>query len=164
MMLMMIQRCPSQNFQPAPNLMKLSPFYMRHALLYATCSSRSNANILQELGIIPQLKPEEIFSSSNPDYYGPKLPPRYGSLLLLTDWYRPGKMRRKKDNMQLPTGKSALLIYPRVLLLLGGIETKKRRHFVLDLQPLGFRNTNKNSERTGLFMIYHWNQCPPRDI
>ena len=54
------------------------------------------AFILQNLGVIPSLKPEDIFDPSDVNYGGPALPPRYNGLKLPSDWYVPGKGRRKK--------------------------------------------------------------------
>ena len=52
--------------------------------------------ILQQLGVVPKLKPEDIFSTSNVNYDGPPLPARYQDLTLPYDWHVPGKGRRKK--------------------------------------------------------------------
>ena len=54
--------------------------------------------ILQtELGVYPNLAPEEIFDASDdPNYEGPALPPKYQTITLSRDWYIPGKALRKK--------------------------------------------------------------------
>lgn len=52
--------------------------------------------ILQNLGVIPSLKPEEVFTTSDTNYQGPELPSRYRDLILPYDWYVPGKGRRRK--------------------------------------------------------------------
>ena len=48
------------------------------------------------LEVKPALPADEIFSTSDPNYEGPELPPRYSDLVLPSDWYVPGKGRRKK--------------------------------------------------------------------
>ena len=53
-------------------------------------------HILQNLGVIPALPAEEVFLASDPNYDGPELHPRYHGLILPSDWYVPGKGRRKK--------------------------------------------------------------------
>lgn len=53
--------------------------------------------ILQNrLEVTPALPADEVFTTSDPNYEGPELPPRYSGLVLPSDWYVPGKGRRKK--------------------------------------------------------------------
>lgn len=46
--------------------------------------------------MIPKLKPENIFSTSNNYYDGPPLPERYQDIILPNHWYIPDKGCRKK--------------------------------------------------------------------
>ncbi len=52
--------------------------------------------LLQNLGVIPDLKPGEIFTTLDTNYGGLDLPRRYDGIILPADWYVPGKGRRKK--------------------------------------------------------------------
>jgi len=64
--------------------------------------------ILQNLGVLPDLKDEDVFSTSDPGYVGsgrPELPPRYDGIILPNDWYIPGKTRRRKRQHRASHGK-----------------------------------------------------------
>ncbi|KAL7528477.1 hypothetical protein ACHAXR_004942 [Thalassiosira sp. AJA248-18] len=62
--------------------------------------------ILQNLGVVPPLKPEEVFVCSDKNYKGPEeMPPRYKDVILPSDWYIPGKSRRKKRQHRASHGK-----------------------------------------------------------
>ena len=64
--------------------------------------------ILQNLGVVPDLKDEDVFSTSDPGYVGsgrPELPPRYDGIILPNDWYIPGKTRRRKRQHRASHGK-----------------------------------------------------------
>lgn len=61
--------------------------------------------ILQNLGVVPDLKDEDVFSTSDPGYGGPELPPRYDGIKLPSDWYIPGKTRRRKRQHRASHGK-----------------------------------------------------------
>jgi len=64
--------------------------------------------ILQNLGVVPDLKDEDVFSTLDPGYVGsgrPELPPRYDGIILPNDWYIPGKTRRRKRQHRASHGK-----------------------------------------------------------
>eukprot|EP01083_Nonionella_stella_P264880 897927_1 len=62
--------------------------------------------ILQNLGVIPNIKEENIFSYNDPSYAGlPAVPARYDGIILPSDWYVPGKSRRKKRQHRASHGK-----------------------------------------------------------
>jgi len=64
--------------------------------------------ILQNLGVLPDLKDEDVFSTLDPGYVGsgrPELPPRYDGIILPNDWYIPGKTRRRKRQHRASHGK-----------------------------------------------------------
>lgn len=68
-------------------------------------SSHIAEYILQNLGVVPDIKEGEEFSTSDPSYKGPPLPSRYDGIRLPSDWYIPGKGRRKKRQHRASHGK-----------------------------------------------------------
>ena len=57
---------------------------------------------------MPDLKDEDVFSTSDPGYVSsgrPELPPRYDGIILPNDWYIPGKTRRRKRQHRASHGK-----------------------------------------------------------
>ena len=71
---------------------KLTLHYMSLACFFILSTER----ILQNLGVVPDLKIGEIFTTLDTNYHGPDLPARYEGVILPADWYVPGKGRRKK--------------------------------------------------------------------
>lgn len=62
--------------------------------------------ILQnELGVTPNLDSSNLFNSSDANYNGPPLPPRYNGIILHKDWYKTGKGRNKKRRHRISHGK-----------------------------------------------------------
>eukprot|EP00571_Detonula_confervacea_P000394 CAMPEP_0172313852 /NCGR_PEP_ID=MMETSP1058-20130122/21126_1 /TAXON_ID=83371 /ORGANISM="Detonula confervacea, Strain CCMP 353" /LENGTH=269 /DNA_ID=CAMNT_0013027575 /DNA_START=14 /DNA_END=823 /DNA_ORIENTATION=- len=61
--------------------------------------------VLQNLGVTPTLRAEEIFVISDTNYDGPDLPLRYEDVILPSDWYIPGKAHRKKRQHRATHGK-----------------------------------------------------------
>ena len=78
--------------------------HMHYIYIYSSYHSYTEY-ILQNLGVVPDLKDEDVFSTSDPGYGGPELPPRYDGIILPSDWYIPGKTRRRKRQHRASHGK-----------------------------------------------------------
>ena len=66
----------------------------------------STAYILQNLGVIPDIAEENLFTEDDPKYAGrPPLPARYVGIILPSDWFIPGKTKRKKRQHRASHGK-----------------------------------------------------------
>ena len=73
-------------------------------IIYSTSSS--TAYILQNLGVIPDFAEENLFLADDPKYAGrPPLPARYDGIILPSDWYIPGKTKKKKRQHRASHGK-----------------------------------------------------------
>ena len=84
--------------------------YISHPYLFTSSLALHTTPeyILQNLGVLPDLKDEDVFSTSDPGYVGsgrPELPPRYEGIILPNDWYIPGKTRRRKRQHRASHGK-----------------------------------------------------------
>lgn len=112
-----IDRTPTSILLPTPSVQKAmkkqqskkksSPKKMNNTDSHAPSRPYTEYNIffqierefiLQNLGVVPKLEPSEVFNAAtDKNYEGPKnLPAKYDGLVLPSDWYIPGKGRRKK--------------------------------------------------------------------